>query len=90
MITLTCPECASEVSLSPRRLMVRVDADRAVGGELLFTCLGCDATPTVSLEVADLAALVRGGVTHLSPGGAGVGAGATPDRRRRRAPGPPG
>jgi len=51
--------------------MVRVDADPSGGGELLFTCLGCDATPTIPLGAADLAALIRGGVSHLCLPGAG-------------------
>ena len=39
--TLTCPECHAEVSLSARRLLVRVDEGTATSGEALFTCLSC-------------------------------------------------
>ena len=42
--TLTCPECHAEVSLSARRLIVRVDEGTATSGEALFTCLSCHAT----------------------------------------------
>lgn len=80
MFTLTCPECASEVSLSPRRLMVRVDPDRATNGDLLFTCLGCQRTPAVPLDVATVAALVSSGVTVLSLGGAGFHGGVAVER----------
>ena len=80
MFSFICPRCASGLSLSPRRLMVRVDTDPSGGGELLFTCLGCDATPTVSLSVADLAALISGGVSHLCLPGAGFHGGVAVDR----------
>lgn len=66
MFTLICPECACSVSLSPRRLMVRVDAGRSATGELLFTCLGCHRTSAVPLDVAAVAALVTSGVTFLT------------------------
>lgn len=66
MFTLTCPECASEVSLSPRHLLVRVDDEPATAGELLFTCLACHRTPAVPLNVAAVAALVTSGVTFLT------------------------
>ncbi len=72
MFSLICPECAGELSLSPRRLMLRVAADPSGGGELLFTCLSCAATPTVSLGAADLAVLIRGGVSHVCLPGAGL------------------
>ena len=39
--TLICPECHAEVSLSARRLLVRVDEGTATSGEALFTCLSC-------------------------------------------------
>lgn len=64
--TLICPECEAEVSLSARRLLVRVDAGTATSGEVLFTCLSCHATVAVGLQPAAIAALVTGGVTHLS------------------------
>ena len=64
--TLTCPECRAEVSLSARRLLVRVDDGTATTGEVLFTCLACHATVAVELDPAAVALLVTGGVTHLS------------------------
>lgn len=64
--TLICPECHAEVSLSARRLLVRVDQGTATSGEVLFTCLSCSATVTVEVEPSGVAALVAGGVTHLS------------------------
>lgn len=64
--TLTCPECQAEVSLSARRLLVRVDEGTATSGEVLFTCLSCDTTVSVSVDAAAVAVLVTGGVTHLS------------------------
>ncbi len=64
--TLTCPECQAEVSLSARRLLVRLDEGMATHGEVLFTCLSCDSTVSVALDASGLAALVTGGVTHLS------------------------
>ena len=66
MFSLICPQCASELSLSPRRLMVRVDAERPSEGELMFTCLGCHRTSAVPLDAAAVAALVSSGVTFLS------------------------
>ena len=42
--TLTCPECHAEVSLSARRLTVRIDEGTATAGEAMFTCLSCHAT----------------------------------------------
>lgn len=66
MFTLTCPECRAEVSLPARRLLVRVDAGRATAGELLFTCLGCQATPAVPLAVDTVASLTLSGVTFVS------------------------
>jgi hypothetical protein len=64
--TLICPECHAEVSLSARRLLVRVDAGTATSGEALFTCLSCHATVAVLIDPAAVALLVMGGVTHLS------------------------
>lgn len=64
--TLTCPECGAEVSLSARRLLVRVDEGTTSSGELLWTCLSCDATVATGLDAAAVAVLVMGGVTHLS------------------------
>ncbi len=64
--TLTCPECHAEVSLSARRLLVRVDEGTTTTGELLWTCLSCDATVTTGLDAPAVAVLVMGGVTHLA------------------------
>lgn len=64
--TVVCPRCRAEVSLPARRLLVRLDADRATSGEVLFTCLSCHETVTVPLDASAVAALVMGGVTHLS------------------------
>lgn len=64
--TLTCPACQAEVSLSARRLLVRVDDGTATSGEVLFTCLACDQTVALELDPAAVALLVMGGVTHLS------------------------
>lgn len=66
MFSLICPQCASELSLPKRRLMMRVDADRPSRGELLFTCLACHGTSAVPLDAAAVAALVTNGVTCLS------------------------
>jgi len=66
MFSLACPACASELSLSPHRLMVRVDAERAAGGEMLFTCLGCHCTCAIPLDAVAVAALISSGVTFLS------------------------
>jgi transcription elongation factor Elf1 len=64
--TVSCPECGAEVSLSARRLLVRVDEGTTTSGEVLFTCLSCDLTVTTQLDAAAIAVLVTGGVTHLS------------------------
>jgi hypothetical protein len=64
--TLTCPECDAEVSLSARRLLVRVDEGTATSGEVLFSCLSCHTTAAVQLDAPGVAVLVMGGVTHLS------------------------
>ncbi len=64
--TVTCPECQAEVSLSARRLLVRIDERTATSGEVLFTCLSCHATVATQLDAAAIAVLVMGGVTHLS------------------------
>jgi hypothetical protein len=64
--TLSCPHCGAENTLTARRLLVRVDAGSATSGEVLFTCLICRATGTVTLDVRGVAALLRAGVTHLS------------------------
>ena len=64
--TFTCPECQAEVSLSARRLLVRVDEGTATSGEALFTCLSCHKTAAVQLDAPGVAVLVMGGVTHLS------------------------
>ena len=64
--TLHCPSCSSELTLPARRLMVRVDAGTATSGEVLFTCLSCHGTPSVTVDVQTVAALLSGGVTYLS------------------------
>ena len=64
--TLTCPECHAEVSLSARRLTVRIDEGTATAGEAMFTCLSCHATVSVGMDASAIALLVLGGVTHLS------------------------
>ena len=64
--TLVCPECNAEVSLSARRLLVRVDGGTATSGEALFTCLACHATVAVTLDPASVAVMVLGGVTQLT------------------------
>jgi hypothetical protein len=64
--TITCPHCSAENSLTARRLLARVDAETATSGEVLFTCLICRATATVTLDVAAVAVLLGAGVTHLS------------------------
>lgn len=66
MFTITCPRCRAELSLPARRLLVRVDAGAATSGEVLFTCLCCHETVAVGLGAGAVAALVMGGVTHLS------------------------
>ena len=66
MVTLVCPACRSEVSLAPRRLLVRVDVGAASRGEVLFTCLSCHHSVSVDLDAAGVASLVTVGVTHLS------------------------
>jgi hypothetical protein len=64
--TLPCPHCAAELTLTARRLMVRVDAGTATSGEVLFTCLSCRATCSVTVDVNAVASLLAGGVTYLS------------------------
>jgi hypothetical protein len=64
--TLICPDCHAEVSLSARRLTVRIDEGTATAGEVLFTCLSCHATVNVGVDASAVALLVLGGVTHLS------------------------
>jgi hypothetical protein len=64
--TVICPSCRAELTLTARRLLVRVDADRATSGEVLFTCLACDQTVALGLDPAGVAALVTAGVTFLS------------------------
>ena len=64
--TVICPSCRSEVVLTARRMLVRVDAEQATSGEVVFTCLGCHDTVSVALDAAGVAALVMGGVTFLS------------------------
>jgi transcription elongation factor Elf1 len=64
--TLHCPLCAAELTLTARRLMVRVDAGSATSGEILFTCLSCRQTCAVTVDVNAVAALLSAGVTFLS------------------------
>jgi hypothetical protein len=64
--SLACPECHADVSLSARRLLVRVDEGVSASGEVLFTCLACHRTVTVTVDATAVALLVTGGVTHLS------------------------
>jgi hypothetical protein len=64
--TLHCPLCQAELVLTPRKLMVRVDAGTATSGEVLFTCLNCRQTSSVTVGVDAVAALVSSGVTYLS------------------------
>jgi hypothetical protein len=66
VFTITCPACQAQLHLSPRRILVRVDAESSTSGEALFTCLSCGRTSTVSLDASGVAALVLAGVTHLS------------------------
>ena len=63
---VTCPRCSAELTLSPRRLLLRVDAGTATSGEVLFVCLSCHAAPTVPLALADVGVLLTTGVTFLS------------------------
>lgn len=64
--TLHCPLCAAELTLTARRLMVRVDAGTATSGEVLFTCLSCRQTSAVTTDVNAVAAMLAAGVTYLS------------------------
>jgi hypothetical protein len=64
--TLHCPSCSAELTLTARRLMVRVDAGTAKSGEVLFTCLSCHQTIAADIELDAVAALLAAGVTFLS------------------------
>ena len=64
--SMSCPECHADVSLSARRLLVRVDEGVSARGEVLFTCLFCHRTVTVTVDATAVALLVTGGVTQLS------------------------
>jgi hypothetical protein len=64
--TVVCPVCSSELTLNPRRLLVRFDAGTATSGEVLFCCISCRAASTVPLAVHEVALLLSAGVTHLS------------------------
>lgn len=66
MISLTCPACGAEQTLTARRLLVRVADGPVVTGELLFTCLSCGQTAALPLDASQVATLVGAGVTHLS------------------------
>ena len=93
--TLHCPLCSAELTLTARRLMVRVDAGTATSGEVLFTCLSCRQTSAAAIDVDAVAALVGAGVTYLSmseprdrlPGVAVGGPAAHPRRPARPARG---
>jgi hypothetical protein len=63
---VTCPSCSAELTLSSRRLLLRVDAGTATSGEVLFVCLSCRAASTVPLALADVGVLLTTGVTFLS------------------------
>lgn len=64
--TLTCPHCSAELTLTARRLLVRVDSGTARSGEVLFTCLNCSGTQAVTIDVHTVATLLTAGVTYLS------------------------
>jgi hypothetical protein len=64
--TLHCPRCSAELTLTARRLMVRVDAGTATSGEILFTCLSCSQTSASAVDLDAVAALLSAGVTFLS------------------------
>jgi hypothetical protein len=64
--TLHCPHCSAELTLTARRLMVRVDAGTAKSGEVLFTCLNCRRTTAADIDLDGAAALLAAGVTFLS------------------------
>lgn len=66
MFTLTCASCSAAVSLPARRLIVRVDEERSETGEVLFTCLSCQATGAVQVDAATVVMLITAGVTALS------------------------
>lgn len=66
MLTLTCPRCYADLSLPPRRLVLRVDPGPGTAGEVLFTCLSCHATVTLVLDRDGVAAALAAGVTHLT------------------------
>jgi hypothetical protein len=63
---VVCPACSSELTLSTRRLLLRVDSGTATSGEVLFVCLSCRATSSVALRLKEVAALLSAGVTFLS------------------------
>jgi hypothetical protein len=64
--TLHCPRCSAELTLTARRLLVRVDAGTAKSGEILFTCLSCSQTSAAVVDLDSVAALLSAGVTFLS------------------------
>lgn len=66
MFTITCRDCKAELTLPARRLLVRVDARCTSSGEVLFSCLSCQATSAIELDAGGVAALVMAGVTHLT------------------------
>lgn len=66
LFTVHCPECSSELTLSSRRLLVRINAGTATAGEVLFTCLTCRRTAAAPVDVAVVAALLAGGVSYLA------------------------
>lgn len=64
--TVSCPSCSATLTLPARKLLVRVDAGSATVGEILFSCLNCRRTASLTVDVATVAALLAGGVTYLS------------------------
>lgn len=62
----TCPSCLAVLTLSDRRLVVRVEEGTPPAGEVLFICLGCDATVCLGLDSCSVATLVGSGVAVLA------------------------
>jgi hypothetical protein len=64
--SVVCPACSAQLTLSARRLLLRVDAGTATSAEVVFTCLSCRATSPVVLRIPEVAVLLTAGVTFLS------------------------
>ncbi len=62
----TCPSCLADVTLSARRLVLRVDDGTPPTHELLFTCLSCDVTSCLGLDGGSVATLIGSGVAVLT------------------------